>query len=87
MKETYKQDFLSKKQVKETTLTYDYINGRKEEEICTVSLSEWFDELPIEIGATESVIELGYNGKFLTLLIPHVADLEEFRENESSTDF
>ena len=87
MKETYKQDFLSKKQVKETTLTYDYINGRKEEEICTVSLSEWFDDLPIEIGATESVIELGYNGKFLTLLVPHVADLEEFRENESSLDF
>ena len=29
MKETYKQDFLSKKQVKGTTLTYDYINGRQ----------------------------------------------------------
>ena len=83
MKETYKQDFLNKKQVKETTLTYDYINGHKEEVACTVPLSEWFDELPIEIEATESVIELGYNGKFLTLLIPHITDLEEFMaENE-----
>lgn len=78
MKETYKQDFLNRKQVKETTLTYDYINGYKEESTCTTPLSEWFDELPIEIEATESVIELGYNGKFLTLLILHVPDLEEF---------
>ena len=78
MKETYKQDFLSKKQVKGATLTYDYINGRKEADICTVSLGEWFDDLPVEVEATESVIELGYNGKFLTLLIPHVTDLEEF---------
>ena len=78
MKETYKQDFLNKNQVKGTTLTYDYINGRKEEEACTVSLGEWFDDLPVEVEATESVIELGYNGKFLTLLIPHIPDLEEF---------
>ena len=78
MKETYKQDFLSKKQVKRTSLTYDYINGRKEEDVCTVSLGEWFDDLPVEVEATESVIELGYNGKFLTLLIPHIPDLEEF---------
>ena len=84
MKETYKQDFLSKKQVKGTTLTYDYINGRQEEDVCTVSLDEWFDDLPIEIEATESVIELGYNGKFLTLLTPHIPDLDEFiAENES----
>ena len=84
MKETYKQDFLSKKQVKGTTLTYDYINGRQEEDACTVSLDEWFDDLPIEIEATESVIELGYNGKFLTLLTPHIPDLDEFiAENES----
>ena len=84
MKETYKQDFLRKKQVKGTTLTYDYINGHQEEDTCTVSLNEWFDDLPIEIEATESVIELGYNGKFLTLLTPHIPDLDEFiAENES----
>ena len=85
MKETYKQDFLSRKQVKGTTLTYDYINGRKEDDACTVPLGEWFDDLPVEVGATESVIELGYNGKLLTLLVPDVPDLEEFiAENESS---
>ena len=83
MKETYKQDFLSKKQVKGTTLTYDYINGRKDEDVCPISLNEWFDDLPIEIEATESVIELGYNGKFLTLLVPDIPDLEEvMAENE-----
>ena len=70
MKETYKQEFLSRKQVKGTTLTYDYINGRQEEDTCPILLNEWFDDLPIEIEATESVIELGYNGKFLTLLTP-----------------
>ena len=79
MKETYKQEFLSRKPVKETTLTFDYIKGRKEEESCTVSLREWFDDLPdgVDVEATESVIELGYNGKFLTLLTPHVGDLDE----------
>ena len=84
MKETYKQDFLSRKQVKGTTLTYDYINGRQEEDTCPILLNEWFDDLPIEIEATESVIELGYNGKFLTLLTPHIPNLDEFiAENES----
>lgn len=84
MKETYKQDFLRKKQVKGTTLTYDYMDGHQEEDTCTVSLNDWFDDLPIEIEATESVIELGYNGKFLTLLTPHIPDLDEFiAENES----
>lgn len=84
MKETYKQDFLRKKQVKGTTLTYDYINGRQDEDACPISLNEWFDDLPIEIEATESVIELGYNGTFLTLLTPHIPDLDEFiAENES----
>ena len=80
MKETYKQDFLRQKQVKGTTLTYDYINGRKDEDSCTVSLGEWFDDLPdgVEVDATESVIDLGYNGKFLTLLVPHVIDLDEY---------
>ncbi len=84
MKETYKQEFLSRKQVKGTTLTYDYINGRQEEDTCPILLNEWFDDLPIEIEATESVIELGYNGKFLTLLTPHIPNLDEFiAENES----
>ena len=64
MKETYRQDFLSQKQVKGTTLTYDYINGRKEDDACTVPLGEWFDDLPVEVGATESVIELGYNESY-----------------------
>ena len=87
MKETYRQDFLRKKQVKGTTLTYDYINGRQTEDACTVSLDEWFDDLPIEIEATESVIELGYNGKFLTLLTPYIPDLDEFIAENESTGF
>ena len=84
MRETYRQDFLRGKQVKGTTLTYDYINGRNKEDACTVPLGEWFDDLPVDVEAKESVIELGYNGKFLTLLVPDVPDLEEFTaENES----
>ncbi len=87
MKETYRQDFLKKKQVKDTTLTYDYINGRTKEESSIVPLSEWFDDLPDanEIQATESVIKLGYNNKFLTMLVPHIPDLEDY--NAESEDF
>ena len=69
---------MSRKRVKGTTLTYDCINGHNEEDVCTVPLSEWYDDLPYEVEAKESVIELGYNGKLLTLLVPEVPDLEEF---------
>ena len=87
MKETYKQDFITKKEVKDTTLTYDYINGRKNEESSTIALGEWIDDLQTEIEATESVIELGYNDKFLTLLVPHVPDFEESTVDRNDLGF
>ena len=65
------------------TLTAEFIKGSKSEDTCTIMLSEWFDDLADEIEATESVIELGYNGKFLTLLTPHVADLDAYRMETS----
>jgi len=59
------------------------LNTSKEEKECIISLSDWFDDMPVEVKATESVIDLGYNGRFLTLLIPHIPDLDEFMaENE-----
>ncbi len=90
MKESCQQNFLAGKKIKETTLTFDYIKGRKGENSCTVSLREWFEDLPeeIEIDATESVIDLGYNNKYLTLLTPHVTDVDEYsRDWESPRSF
>lgn len=83
MKETFRRDFLKNGRVKGTTLTSDFINGKRDEDTCTVSLSEWFDDLPPEIQATESVIELGYNGKFLTLITPDNANFDEFLAEEN----
>ena len=83
MKDTFKRDFLGVGRVKGTTLTSDFITGNRDEDTCTVSLSEWFDDLPVEIQATESVIELGYNGKYLTLLTPHIGNLDDYLADNS----
>ncbi len=76
MKELYQQDFLTKRPVGDATLTYDNISGRNGVDTCEIPLNAWFDGLPDEIKATESVIALEYNRKFLTLVVPHLSDLD-----------
>lgn len=89
MKETYRQDYLNKKRVKESTLTYDYIRGRTAEESSVIPLSEWLDDLDAlsDVQATESVIKLGYNDKYLTMLVPHVPDLDEYTAESEDLGF
>ncbi len=79
MKEQYRHDFLKAQPLIPSTLTFDYVvNGNRDIDECMVKISDWFDDMSGDIEVTESIIELGYNGKFLTLLYPHVGDLESF---------
>jgi hypothetical protein len=41
-------------------------------------LNEWYYELPREVECTESVMELGYNGIYLALVTPNIADFDEY---------
>lgn len=76
MKQSFRHDFLYRQKILGTTLTSDWINGNKEEDACEICLSDWYRDLEAEIKATESVIELGYNNKYLTLIEPEVMDID-----------
>ena len=77
MKELYQQDFLAKRPISDASLTHEYINGGNGVDTCEITLNTWFDGLPDEIKATESVIALEYNNKFLTLVVPHDSEISE----------
>ncbi len=77
MKQSFKHDFLYRQKLLGTTLTYDWINGNKEDDTCEICLSDWYRDLEAEIHVTESVIELEYNNKYLTLIEPEVMDIDE----------
>ena len=79
MKDEFGYRSLRDEPVPLSTLTADFINGNTGEDTCTIKLNDWFGDLDVDVEATESVIELGYNGKFLTLLTPHAGDLESYR--------
>jgi len=78
MWQSFRHELIHKKRVPEPTLTGEWMQGYQEETVCEISLQEWYPEIPIEIPATESVIELDYNGKFLTLIEPEVTDISEY---------
>ena len=61
-----------------TTLTSDWCKGIKDECTCTILLSDWYRDLEGEVKATESVIDLGYNDKLLTLIEPEVSDISAY---------
>jgi Zn-dependent peptidase ImmA (M78 family) len=65
--------FLYNQPIPPNSLTREYLKGRKRLHVREYPLNEWYRELryaedDIEVGITESVIELGYNKMFLTLL-------------------
>lgn len=64
--------------VSTTTLAYEYLKGDSTEDTGQSNLQDWYPSLPVEVGATESVIELGYNEKFLVLITPDVPDIDEY---------
>ena len=71
-------DFINRQDILGTTLTYEWINGIKNETKCDILLNDWYKDLPVDVPAFEAVIELGYNGKYLTLIEPKIIDIDDY---------
>lgn len=73
IKHGYLKDYL----VSGKTQTYDMINSISARDFsdCDIYLNEWYPNLYNRIPCTESVLNLGYNNTYITLL--SVTDLEE----------
>ncbi len=68
--------FLHKQTISSCSVTSDFVRGNKKENDCDVYLCDWYPDLVTDVKATESVLELGYNSRYLTLLTPHETDFE-----------
>lgn len=56
--------------VNSSTLASEFIRGVNDTVTIQLSLSEWYQDLEVEIRAKESVIDLGYNQLYLALIEP-----------------
>ncbi|MCL2721312.1 MAG: ImmA/IrrE family metallo-endopeptidase [Treponema sp.] len=79
MNATYKMPFLNGKLLG-STYAYECIKNSKEVDNSELMLSDWYENFPHKIGATESVIRLAYNGKFLAMVTPNYSDLNMYLE-------
>lgn len=68
---------LNRSQLNHDTHTYSYLDNPRNECERVVKLHTWYPEVFEEVEATESVIELGYNDTFLTLLNPLTVEFVE----------
>lgn len=75
---------ISKGKIPQETLTFDFINKLSNETAAETLLNYWYPELPIDIKADESVFELDYINKVFTLIEPHVSNIKEYIEENSS---
>lgn len=66
-----------KTNIHEYTLMNDFIKGKRDIEICDTQANYWYKDLPNEIPTTESIIDLGYNGKLMSLLTFEASIIEE----------
>ena len=56
--------------VNSSPLASEFIRGVNDTVTIQLSLSEWYQDLEVEIRAKESVIDLGYNQLYLALIEP-----------------
>lgn len=79
--------YVCKTKLHEHTLAAEYLKGKRDEESCESSLNLWYPELPKEVPITESILDLGYNGKFMALLTPTIPYLDEYLSEEDRENF
>ncbi|MBN2285726.1 MAG: hypothetical protein JXI43_04720 [Tissierellales bacterium] len=86
MKDTFKMTPLKKTKLPERTMTFDCIK-RKESSMGVDSfMSDWYSDFPHKMACTESVLRLGYNGKYLVFLTPESADYNMYLEETDQRD-
>jgi Predicted Zn peptidase len=74
--------YVRKSVIHENTLAYEFVSGKRESETCTSELNFWQPKLPKKVETTESIIDLGFNGKFMALLTPTIPNLDEYLAQE-----
>ncbi len=70
--------YIRKSQVHANTLANEFIKGKQDRETCTSELTLWQPKLPKKVEITESIIDLGFNGKFMAMLTPSIPNLDEY---------
>lgn len=73
-----RHSFLHRQKINPETLTSDYINGENNTGPKITLFNNWYQNLPVDIKAEESVLDLIYNNRVLALLEPHVSSIEEY---------
>jgi Zn-dependent peptidase ImmA (M78 family) len=66
----FKHPFVYKTKIHSKTLTYYFVNGKRNINCCDSLMSYWYPGLESGARIKEFVIDLGYNDKFMTLISP-----------------
>lgn len=74
--------YVCKTKLHEHTLAAEHIKGNRKTETCESLLNLWYPKLSKEVPITESILDLGYRGKFMALLIPTISYLDEYLAEE-----
>lgn len=79
----FKCKYVHKTKIHEHTLAYEYIQGKMNTHTCESMMNYWYADLPTDLKAIESVIDLGYNRKFMVFLTPFCQDFIDFFTDDS----
>ena len=75
MKQSYRHSYIYDVIAPETALLHDWLSGNQTVNTAQISLNDWLPGLPLQIGASESIIKLNYNKKYLVLITPDISDI------------
>jgi hypothetical protein len=78
----FQHAFVFKTKIHSHTLTYEFINGKRDNNCCESKMNYWHSSLPKDIPVTECVLDLGYNDKFMTLITPRIGNINEYLESQ-----
>jgi hypothetical protein len=78
MEMEFKHSYIYKTKIHPHTLTYEYINGKQDQDCCESQMNYWHTDLPKIVLVKECVLDLAYNDKFMTLITPQVGSFDEF---------
>jgi len=74
MENSLRHSFINGARVSRYTLASDYISGNTSENDVDIRLNDWYPNLEQDVEAKESVLALGYNGRYLAMLTPYHTD-------------
>jgi Predicted Zn peptidase len=77
--------YVRKTKIHEHTLAYEVVKGKSKKETCESLMNLWYPKLPKEVSSTESILDLGYRGKYMALLTPTIPYLDEYLAEEEKS--